>query len=134
MANVNKTDIVYWLGKIFEVLGGDKDSRVLSEINVTNVVYWLEQIYNALGGADKPHVVEGITEMTAAQLDALKPGDVIAKKTGNMYHTYMVSYKGEGEGQGICLTYVAAGLVETVSYDRTETGWAYNSTDVTPIS
>ena len=70
-----------------------------------------------------------ITAMTAAQLDALKPGDVVAKKTGNQYHTYTVSYKGEGSGEGICLTYVAAGLIETVSYDRTESGWAYNSTD-----
>jgi hypothetical protein len=70
-----------------------------------------------------------ITALTAEQLDALQPGDVVTKKTGNQYHTYMVSYKGEGSGEGICLTYTAAGLIETVSYDRTEDGWAYNSTD-----
>ena len=70
-----------------------------------------------------------ITALTAEQLDALQPGDVVAKKTGNQYHTYMVSYKGEGSGEGICLTYTAAGLIETDSYDRTDTGWAYNSTD-----
>ena len=77
--------------------------------------------------------VSDITALTADQLDALQPGDVVAKKTGNQYHTYTVSYKGEGSGEGICLTYVAAGYMETVSYDRTESGWAYNSTDVVEV-
>ena len=71
-----------------------------------------------------------ITELTKDQLDALKVGDVVAKVTGNMKHLYLVSYKGEGEGEGICLSYNAAGYGETVSYDRTESGWQYNSTDV----
>lgn len=74
-------------------------------------------------------VVTDITEISADQLDALNAGDTVVKKTGNQYHTYTVSYKGEGAGEGICLTYVAAGLIETVSYDRTESGWSYNSTD-----
>lgn len=77
--------------------------------------------------------VTDITALTAEQLDALEPGDVVVKKTDNMYHTYIVSYKGEGVGQGICLTYTDAGHIETVSYDRTESGWAYNSTDVCEI-
>lgn len=76
-----------------------------------------------------PVEASDITGLTAGQLDALKPGDVVAKKTDNMYHTYTVSYKGEGAGEGICLTYVDASTIETVSYDRTESGWAYNSTD-----
>ena len=126
---VTKTDIIYWLSKIYEVLGGDPAARELADINRTDETYWLKQIYNALGGENKPNVVTGITELTSDQLDALKPGDVVKKKTGNQYHTYTVSYKGEGSGEGICLTYVAAGLIETVSYDRTESGWAYNSTD-----
>ena len=129
MANVNKTNIEYWLAKIYEALGGSESSRTLGDINKTDIVYWLEEIHKALGGDDKPQSVTDITGMTAEQLDALKPGDTVAKKTDNMYHTYMVSYKGEGAGQGICLTYVAAGLIETVSYDRTESGWASNSTD-----
>lgn len=73
---------------------------------------------------------DSITELTKDQLDALKVGDVVAKVTGNMKHLYLVSYKGEGAGQGICLSYNAAGYGETVSYDRTDSGWQYNSTDV----
>ena len=71
-----------------------------------------------------------ITALTKEQLDSLKVGDVVAKVTGNQKHLYLVSYKGEGSGEGICLSYNAAGYGETVSYDRTESGWSYNSTDV----
>lgn len=72
-----------------------------------------------------------ITAMTDEQLNALKPGDVVVKITGNMKHTYTVSYK--EENKGICITYGAAGYLETVSYDYddTENTWVYNSTDVT---
>ena len=93
-----------------------------------DVEYWLEQIATRLG-AINPVTVTDITAIPADQLDLLKPGNQVIKQTGNMYHTYTVSYKGDGAGQGICLTYVAAGLIETVSYDRTDSGWAYNSTD-----
>ena len=86
-------------------------------------------IFESLLALITPVEASDITALTNEQLDALQPGDVVAKKTGNQYHTYMVSYKGEGSGEGICLTYVAAGLIETVSYDRTDSGWAYNSTD-----
>ena len=48
---------------------------------------------------------------------------------GNGEGVGLGSRKGEGVGEGICLTYVAAGLVETVSYDFTDDGWVYNSTD-----
>lgn len=74
---------------------------------------------------------ENITGLTTTQLNALKPGDKVLKKTGNMVHTYTVSYK--EEGQGICLTYVDASLAETVSYDYVEGEWVYNSTDSTPL-
>ena len=40
----------------------------------------------------------------------------------------MVSYK--EHHVGICLTYSAAGYLETVSYDYTDGHWVYNSTDV----
>ena len=72
---------------------------------------------------------EKITEMTNAQLDALRPGDIVVKQTGTMSHTYVVSYKDAKNG-GICLSYNDSGYGETVSYDRTESGWEYNSTDV----
>ena len=77
-----------------------------------------------------PLEVTDITALTAAQLDSLDCGEVVVKVTGNQRHAYIVSYKGEGAGEGICLSYNAAGYGETVSYDRTESGWAYNSTNV----
>ena len=77
-----------------------------------------------------PFVTTNITAIPNYILDALEPGDTVIKQTGNQQHTYVVSYKGEGAGQGICLSYNAAGYGETVSYDRTDGGWVYNSTDV----
>lgn len=82
---------------------------------------------------DMPKIIStsNITAMTDEQLNALKPGDVVVKITGDMKHTYTVSYK--EENKGICITYGAAGYLETVSYDYddTENKWVYNSTDVT---
>ena len=132
MANVNKTNIEYWLAKIYEALGGSESSRSLGDINKTDIVYWLEEIHKALGGDDKPQSVGDITDMTDAQLDALKVGDKVAKDTGTAQHLYTVTYK-DAENGGICLTYVDASVVETVSYDHSESGWAYNSTDKTPL-
>ena len=82
-----------------------------------------------LAGASAPIEVSDITALTAAQLDALNVGDKVVKVTGTDKHLYLVTYKAT-TGGGICLSYNAAGYGETVSYDRTESGWAYNSTDV----
>jgi len=128
MAHDNKTDILHWLGKIYEALGGDADSREISEINKTDEVYWLKQIHGIL--APKTVVVENITEMTKDQLDGLQVGDKVLKVTGKQKHLYLVTYKGDGAGEGIVLTYNACGYGEAVSYDRSESGWTYNSTDV----
>lgn len=76
-----------------------------------------------------PVEVADITAIPKDVLDALLPGQAVVKITGKQRHTYIVSYKGEGNGEGICLTYTDASLIETVSYDRTAEGWAYNSTD-----
>lgn len=92
----------------------------------------LADILMAVAGA-APVEVTDITAMTAAQLDALNCGDKVVKVTGAAKHAYIVYYKGDGAGQGLCLTYTDASTVETVSYDRTESGWAYNSTDKTNI-
>ena len=73
-----------------------------------------------------------ITALTDGQLDALNVGDKVAKKTGTAEHLYTVTYK-DAENGGICLTYLDASVVETVSYDHSESGWAYNSTDKTPL-
>ena len=65
--------------------------------------------------------VTGITNITALPndvLNELKPGDMVIKKTGNMEHTYFVTYK--EEKHGICISYFNAGYSETVSYDYVE--------------
>lgn len=77
--------------------------------------------------------VSNITTISTKVLNSLKAGDVVVKKTGNMKHSYRVSYK--EEKQGICLTYTDASISETVSYDY-NTGtkkWVYNSTDITEL-
>ena len=76
--------------------------------------------------------VEDITAIPSNVLDVLQCGDKVAKKTGTAKHLYVVSYK-DAENGGLCLTYTDASTVETVSYDHTESGWAYNSTDKTNI-
>ena len=89
----------------------------------------LSQILNALVNGAIAVEVSDITAIDGAILDSLNVGDKIAKVTGKQKHLYQVSYKGEGVGEGICLTYVDASVIETVSYDFTSEGWAYNSTD-----
>lgn len=85
-------------------------------------------VLTELVGAAAPIEVDDITALTGAQLDALEIGAKVAKKTGTAKHLYIVSYK-DAENGGLCLTYTDASTVETVSYDHTESGWAYNSTD-----
>lgn len=80
-----------------------------------------------------PVAATDITDLTDEQLDALNVGDKVAKKTGTAEHLYTVTYK-DAENGGLCLTYMDASVVGTVSYDHTESGWAYNSTDKTPLT
>ena len=89
----------------------------------------LAAILGELAAAAVPIEVTDITKLTAEQLDGLNVGDKVVKVTGTDKHLYLVTYKAT-TGGGICLSYNAAGYGETVSYDRTESGWAYNSTDV----
>ena len=89
----------------------------------------LAEILLELAHASKQIEVTDITKLTAEQLDGLDVGDKVVKVTGTDKHLYLVTYKAT-TGGGICLSYNAAGYGETVSYDRTESGWAYNSTDV----
>lgn len=98
------------------------------------VVYWLEQIFDALSGKRPAVEVNNITAIDGTVLDSLKVGDKVAKITGKQKHLYTVSYKGEGVGEGICLTYIDAATVETVAYDYTSNGWVYNSTDHTTLT
>jgi len=109
-------------------------------IDVEDLLYMIHEDLQTLAGAGgkftsiRRVTATDIASIDGAVLDSLKCGDQVAKITGNQQHLYTVSYKGEGSGEGICLTYVAAGLIETVSYDRTASGWVYNSTDKCTIS
>ena len=86
-------------------------------------------LVKALVADAAPIEVTDITKLTNDQLDALEVGSKVVKVTGTEKHLYLVTYKAT-TGGGICLSYNAAGYGETVSYDRTDDGWAYNSTDV----
>ena len=72
-----------------------------------------------------------ITEMTDEELDAIKCGDIIVKKTISgdniLSHAYICTFK--EDKSGICLSYFDASGAETVSYDYTDGHWVYNSTD-----
>ena len=105
------------------------DAKIAGQGNQIDLGGALASVLVELAGAAAPIEVADITAMTAEQLDALKAGEKVVKVTGVQKHAYTVSYKGEGAGQGLCLTYVDAAGAETVSYDRTAEGWAYNSTD-----
>ncbi len=110
----------------------DKDelAQIAEKLNIEDGK--LPEILVALAEASAPLEVTDITALTAAQLDALEIGAKVAKITGTAKHLYLVSYK-DAENGGLCLTYTDASTVETVSYDHTESGWAYNSIDKTNI-
>ena len=72
-----------------------------------------------------------IKELSNEVLNSLECGDIVMKKTGNQYHSYIVTYK--EANQGICLTYVDASVVETQSYDYVDGAWVYNSEDKTEL-
>ena len=101
-----------------------------------NSAYTLKDLISKLALAIKDdtsikHKVSNILDMDDSVLDALKVGDVVQKKTNDMEHCYIVTYK--EEKHGICLTYFDAGYAETVSYDYSTDHWVYNSTDITNI-
>lgn len=104
--------------------------KIAGQGNQVDIGNGLTDLLKELVNGAVPLEVEDITAIPAADLDALNVGDKVVKVTGKQKHLYLVTYKGEGAGEGICLSYNAAGYGETVSYDRTESGWAYNSTDV----
>lgn len=108
------------------------NAKIAGQGSAVDIGGALPVILSALAGSAAPIEVDDITALTGAQLDALEIGAKVAKKTGTEKHLYVVSYK-DAENGGLCLTYTDASTVETVSYDHTESGWAYNSTDKTNI-
>lgn len=108
------------------------NAKIAGQGNQVDIGGALSEILLELAAASAPIEVTDITALTGAQLDGLEVGAKVAKKTGTAKHLYVVSYK-DAENGGLCLTYTDASTVETVSYDHTESGWAYNSTDKTNI-
>lgn len=84
------------------------------------------------GGAVKRYSTNNIKNIGDEILNKLKCGDVVVKKTTSgsrhMEHCYQVSYY--EDKHGCCLTYTAAGYIETQSYDYTDGHWIYNSEDL----
>lgn len=103
--------------------------NVEGQFNQLDIAGVMPAILKALVAQASPIEVEDITALTDDQLNALECGSKVVKVTGKQKHAYWVSYKGEGVGQGLCLTYADAAGTETVSYDFTDDGWVYNSTD-----
>ena len=105
------------------------DVNIKGQFNQIDMSGKLADILSAMLNGSVPVEVEDITDIDGDILDALNCGDKVVKVTGKQKHAYTVSYKGEGVGEGLCLTYADAAGTETVSYDYTDDGWAYNSTD-----
>lgn len=104
------------------------DAKIAGQGSAVDIGGALPAILSALAGAAAPIEVADVSKLTAAQLDALNVGDKVVKVTGNEKHLYWVTYKAT-TGGGLCLTYFDALNTETASYDRTESGWAFNSFD-----
>lgn len=103
-------------------------AKIAGQGNQVDIGGVLADILSDLVGAAVPIEVADITKLTNAQLDALNVGDKVVKVTGTDKHLYSVTYKAT-TGGGLCLSYADAVNTETVSYDRTESGWAFNSID-----
>ena len=71
---------------------------------------------------EKLHEIPGL-------LDSLQVGDKVVKVTGTDKHLYLVTYKAT-TGGGIVLTYNACGYGESIAYNRTATGWEFDSKEV----
>lgn len=80
----------------------------------------------------KRYFVNNIKAIDEKILDKLECGDMVVKITHQssrkMHHCYIVSYY--EHKYGCCLTYTAAGYIETQSYDYVDGHWVYNSQDL----
>lgn len=106
------------------------DAKIAGQGNQVDISGALADILLEVVSRSAALEVTDIEALTAEQLDSLEVGDKVAKITGKQKHLYLVTYKGEGAGEGIVLTYNACGYGEAIAYDRTESGWQFNSKDV----
>ena len=134
MSNTSKKGVIYYLEKIYEVLSNPvgPTTQVQSDWNQTDEtkVDYIKNKPRLPESFPKRISVDNIQEIPGVVLDSLAVGDVVVKRSGVQKHAYLVSYKGEGVGEGICLSYNACGYGETVAYDRTADGWVFNGVEV----
>ena len=105
-------------------------TKIAGQGNAVDAGSALPEILSALLDSSVGIEVDDIEKLTKEQLDALEVGDKVIKVTGKQKHLYLVTYKGEGAGEGIVLTYNACGYGEAISYDRSGDDWVFNSKDV----
>lgn len=94
----------------------------------TKILEWKRKYNNLVDSVTTTIDVDNIETLTDSELNSLKVGDIVRKKTGNQKHCYIVTYK--EENHGICLSYFDCGYLETISYDYTDGHWLFNSKDV----
>lgn len=91
------------------------------------------KIAEIIGNTAAKITVDNIAELTDEQLDTLKAGDVVIKKTGTERHAYTVAYKDDTKHE-IALVYCDAWNVEEVYYDKSVGGeWSLIETKTTVI-
>lgn len=76
--------------------------------------------------------VADVKTLLPKQINQLKCGDIVCKKTGNEKHAYIVSYKDEVKGE-MCLTYCDHERIEEVYYEVRNSAWTYVQTDTTEL-
>ena len=74
---------------------------------------------------------DDVEKLSQEACECLSCGDVVVKVTVEggkvLEHTYQVTHK---QATGLCFSYFAAGYLETISYDKIDGVWTFNSKDV----
>ena len=73
-------------------------------------------------------VTDNIKALSNSQIDLLRCGDYLVKKTGNERHAYKVAYKDDVKGE-LALVYCDKHNVEEVYYEKEEGVWTWKVTE-----
>lgn len=99
-----------------------------------NLVDFLLKLEAAFNKSKEKMLVTDIETLTSSQLDSLKCGDQVIKRTGTEEHCYTVAYKDDTKHE-IALVYCDAWNVEEVYYDKSVGGaWSMIEKKVTAIA
>lgn len=89
----------------------------------------MEKIYRMISNFSI--LTDDIEHLSGEACEKLQCGDKVIKLTvegdKELYHTYFVTHK---QATGICISYNTTGYSETVSYDKIDGVWTFNSKDV----